>query len=336
MTKVFLSGVNARCDTGKQAVAKKQVIQMCGYEDDRYVVYDITEGHGGLTYHLINLRTKKFGRCDMIRPLSQKSGIGYYFDEASPQFISDSGIAILREEAENVKKAEAIKRATEQNAQLRAAGRERLKSIIPAEAKAVIIAELHRDESDLMTDYHGYSTIRTVILGFSMHTRDLFPELRRYAANFPETAYLTRESKKYEHREKYSMGAGYYLGESKYRGWIVRKAKHYRDRESMIDAFALTAGDEANIRVKAPAGTSTVSEVVEGCFTIVDYSEKALAVFGDTKTVKGLLKELGGRFNPQLTHEGIRRPGWVFSKNKGEQLRNALTGSTAGQEPQIS
>jgi hypothetical protein len=38
---------------------------------------------------------------------------------------------------------------------------------------------------------------------------------------------------------------------------------------------------------------------VEG-LEIVDYSEKAIAVFGDTKAIKEQLKGLGGRFNPSL------------------------------------
>ncbi|GHV52171.1 hypothetical protein FACS1894181_15020 [Bacteroidia bacterium] len=210
--------------------------------------------------------------------------------------------------------------------QLKSAGRERLEAIIPADAKAVITAELREDESNSMTDYYGYSTIRTVILGFSAHTRDLFPELRKYAADFSETARLSEENRRYEHREKYAGGEGYYLGESKYSGWIVRKAKYYRDRESIIDAFSLIAGDEANIRVKAQAKAGAASQALTGSFTIVDYSEKALAVFGDTKAVKERLKELGGRFNPCLTHEGVKQPGWVFSKGRESGLRNALTG----------
>ena len=34
---------------------------------------------------------------------------------------------------------------------------------------------------------------------------------------------------------------------------------------------------------------------------IIDYSEKAIAVIGDTKPIKDQLKELGGRFNSRLT-----------------------------------
>lgn len=45
---------------------------------------------------------------------------------------------------------------------------------------------------------------------------------------------------------------------------------------------------------------------------IVDYSEKAIALIGDTKTIKDQLKRMGGRFNPRLSC-GI---GWIFPKSK--------------------
>jgi hypothetical protein len=130
--------------------------------------------------------------------------------------------------------------------QLKAIGKERLQTLIPADAKAVIIAELHEDDSDPYTDYFSYNTRRTVILGFFNHTKDLFSEMRKYTANFEETVYLAEENDKYEHREKYTGGSGYFLGESKYNGWIIKKEKYYKDRESMINDFALVAGEESN------------------------------------------------------------------------------------------
>lgn len=41
-------------------------------------------------------------------------------------------------------------------------------------------------ECDSYTDYHDYRIERAVILGFSTHTRNLFSEMRKYAANFKE------------------------------------------------------------------------------------------------------------------------------------------------------
>ena len=62
------------------------------------------------------------------------------------------------------------------------------------------------------------------------------------------------------------------------------------------------------------------SESVSGEFSIIDYSNKAIAVIGDTKSVKDKLKELGGRFNPRLSCGA----GWIFSKKKESDVRMAL------------
>jgi hypothetical protein len=327
MSKVFLLGANASYDTNKQVVVKNQLIQSGVYNDDKYVVYDITEGYDGLVYRLINLRTCRFGQCDLIRPLSQKFGIGYYFDDVNPQFMDAFEVAVLHSEAEQNQKAEQEEKQREQERkeQLRIIGRERLQKLIPSDAKAVIIAELHEDDSDSMTDYFGCHTVRTVILGFSTHTRDLFSEMRKYAVNFEETAHLAERNEAYENRDKYSMGAGYYLAAHRHSGWAVKKERLYGERRQHIERYALAAGDENNIRIKIQAKTDRAKEAVTGDFVIVDYSEKALAVFGDTRPVKDQLKALGGRFNPALTHNEQKEAEWIFPKAKEQEVRNLLT-----------
>ena len=54
---------------------------------------------------------------------------------------------------------------------------------------------------------------------------------------------------------------------------------------------------------------------------IVDYSEKAFAIMGDTKPISGMLRELGGRFNARLSCGA----GWIFSKKKEQEVRLALS-----------
>lgn len=54
--------------------------------------------------------------------------------------------------------------------------------------------------------------------------------------------------------------------------------------------------------------------------SIVDYSEKAIAVVGETRPVADTLKGLGGRFNARLSCGA----GWVFSKKKEAEVREAL------------
>lgn len=65
-----------------------------------------------------------------------------------------------------------------------------------------------------------------------------------------------------------------------------------------------------------------------GAFELVNYSEKAFAVVGDTREIKDLLKENGGRFNPALTVNGVKCAGWIFSKKSLQAVRLALIGYT--------
>jgi hypothetical protein len=90
--------------------------------------------------------------------------------------------------------------------------------------------------------------------------------MRKYAGNFSETVHLAEANEQYEHREKYTGGAGYFLGKSKYSGWIIRKDRYYGSREQFVERYALTAGDEANICVKVQAETDTVKETVMAIF----------------------------------------------------------------------
>lgn len=66
-------------------------------------------------------------------------------------------------------------------------------------------------------------------------------------------------------------------------------------------------------------GTVTVEGI-----EVVDYSEKAVAVFGDTKSIKEHLKELGGRFNPSLNYNGEKRAGWIFSKKQTDKVKELV------------
>ena len=66
------------------------------------------------------------------------------------------------------------------------------------------------------------------------------------------------------------------------------------------------------------------AETADQKIMIVSYSEKAVAVFGQTKPIRELLKEQGGRFNPYLKKDGENCPGWIFSKKREAQLREVL------------
>ena len=330
MNKVHLLGANRSYDRDEQTVSVNQVVMLEGYSYDSYVVYEVSRSQWGITYHLINLRTHEFHTSDLIRPLSEKFGIGMYYDDANPKFLDPLETAALLTKArekktEDDRKTEEERQRNEHTAKI---GAERLRPLIPSDAKAVIVGELRVSECDSYTDYYDYRIERTVILGFSTHTRNLFSEMRKYAANFEGTAYLAENNKEYEHRENYSMGDGMYLGRNKYSGWTVSKERTY-DLEKFIERYAHTAGNEANICLKAPqreteAQPTTSADLPTLNLEIVEYSEKAIAVFGDTKPIKDVLKDLNGLFRANLTHNGKRRAGWIYSRKQEQKVRETL------------
>lgn len=69
--------------------------------------------------------------------------------------------------------------------------------------------------------------------------------------------------------------------------------------------------------------TPEPAPVPEGKIQIIKYSDKSIAVIGDTKKVKDILKAVGGIFNPRLSC-GM---GWIFPISKMEEVKDALTQS---------
>lgn len=114
----------------------------------------------------------------------------------------------------------------------------------------------------------------------------------------------------------------------------------YDDSDGMQDYFdtnfylKIKVSDEYKVIEPKAKKSSVKAEKVEeakevGAVTvegleIVDYSEKAIAVFGDTKAIKEQLKELGGRFNPSLNYNGEKRAGWIFSKKQADKVKELI------------
>jgi len=71
-------------------------------------------------------------------------------------------------------------------------------------------------------------------------------------------------------------------------------------------------------------------EVEAGKINVIDYSEKAIAIIGDTKPVKDILKSLGGKFNFHLSCGA----GWIFPKSKQAQIIEALKNEAASKKQQ--
>lgn len=95
--------------------------------------------------------------------------------------------------------------------------KEIFQNITPPWAKAAIMARFYERDRN-----HDSVLKREVLLGFSKHTRDLFPEMRKFAALYEPTADLAKNG--IEYRQKWSMGKGYFLaGEDRREGWNIKK-----------------------------------------------------------------------------------------------------------------
>jgi hypothetical protein len=78
------------------------------------------------------------------------------------------------------------------------------------------------------------------------------------------------------------------------------------------------------ISFDVPQETNQSETELKADIFLIEYTDKAVAVFGDTKSIKDQLKQIGGRFNAYLTHNGEKRAGWIFPKTKSEELKKLI------------
>lgn len=198
-----------------------------------------------------------------VQAVTETGQISDYDEHTLNRLISQSpNIAPCDDPAAKLAEAQALtekRRAADREAMARAEEAKRLSAAdvakyAPAWAKAALVAELHEDDSDSMADYHNHKTKRRVVIGWSRHERDLFPEMRKAAASFAETAHLADAPESAEHREKYSMGGGYYLkqGWRDSSGWCVKKC-----RVKWLAGDAWEFSDAAKGIAPAPAAPPT-------------------------------------------------------------------------------
>lgn len=127
-----------------------------------------------------------------------------------------------------------------------------------------------------------------------------------------------------EHREKYSMGSGYYM---KSGDWKVRKSNI--DARSLTD-LQIAAAEGRFFCNEQPATTTEAAsfekvEVPAGQVQIIEHPLRAhkILVVGDTKPIKDKLKSLGGWWNRFEI-------GWEFKRADLEKVTKALS---QGQAP---
>ena len=115
MNKVHLLGANRSYDRDVQTVSVNQVVVLEATAMTAMLCIEVTRDKWGITYHLVNLRTYEFHTSDLIRPLSEKFGIGIYYDDANPGFLDPLETAALLTKAKRRKAEEKERRKQERN-----------------------------------------------------------------------------------------------------------------------------------------------------------------------------------------------------------------------------
>jgi len=94
------------------------------------------------------------------------------------------------------------------------------------------------------------------------------------------------------------------------------KAKKLGESLVAITASTATASTTSDTTTTTTTTTTTstttsASAPVKDVF-VETYSAASIAVFGNTKSFRDQLKKLGGKYNPHLTWQGKKQPGWIF------------------------
>jgi len=250
-----LEDISVTEDDKKNDLPVGTVLQLHGYSNPRYVIIknlgvnEKFKSHGA-RYMSVKLDDNTFSQhdafsMDHIDTKKDNRIHMYYTDEVMP--LDDVLEIWEKAKHKDQQKKEAQEKAAIIANEKEARGRQLFAKHIPENAQALIVAEYEVDKCDLQTDYFSTSTTQTVIIGWSKHKRDLFSEMRKHADRIPETAHLkevpavdsnnepkTESNKSWwhpadEHREKYSMGHGYYLkAVGRYStGWMIHKIGKY-------------------------------------------------------------------------------------------------------------
>ncbi len=297
------AGETAKPAEGYQiAVGQILFTDFQGSHDDKRAVCAIMTGG---KYKTVLLDGTTIRHDDHIRPYSQKFGIGVYYNEG--ETISQEEVnALVIVATDNMQKQSVIDDENRQKA-----------AIAEAEKKAFLsqYKTADRGQTTNIIKRHIAATFKTVSDvkiksvvfsgGSSMHVTYTSPEpvqaLEDFIKTFNQGHFNSMEDMyEYSNSDQEIILEGHILVKYKY-----ADARH-------VEGLAPESRQAAEAQPIAPTEAGKVQ--------IIDYSEKAIAVIGDTKSIKEKLKELGGRFNSHLTCGA----GWIFPKTRFEVIKTAL------------
>ncbi len=284
---------------------------------NNHIVYRID----GDTYYCVDPDTLELHTHTHVKPFSEKFGIGIYWETDLKSDLSRDQIADLiltaqekKAADQKAKKDEAEKAAAERAAKIEAG--KKLVSI-PETAKSVIIAENYEDQSDSQTDYFWTSPKDLLILGFSEKTRNNGNELKKAAGRSERTAELLKDENAGIF-DGYNGLPSYYFGTSSNSGWKISKENIC---PALLEKIYIAAAENRFFADSLKAQEDETNQPAKKLLLdVVQYSEKSIAIFGDTYHIREHLKSIGARFNNYLKYNGEIRTGWILPKSRENKL----------------
>ena len=251
---------------------------------------------------------------EYARPISEKFGIGFYYDLEAPR-ATDEEIAQAIERANNFIKEveEEKKREEEESERAREEVIKKYGAIFDRPngkymTDAVLVAKHIRQDLASAFPGHKFSVRKTDYSCISIEWKD--------GPTREEVEQVAEKHQRNCTRDKWNDDLWDYT-DSAFTAVFggVDYLHYYRETAPENEEISLYKKPEPK------QNKTNKTETIEAKgIQIIDYSEKAIAVIGDTRAIKDTLKTIGGRFNAHLTCGA----GWIFSKSKEDALKAAL------------
>ena len=249
------------------------------------------------------------------RPISEKFGIGFYYDLNAPRATDEEiNQAIERANQFLKEEEEAKKRAEEKSKQAREEVIKKYDKIFDRPSgeyrtDAVLVAKHIRQ--DLTASFPGqkFSVRKTDYSTINIEWQDgpTREEVEQIAGKHQRNCTRYRwNDDLWDHND--TAFTSVFGG--------VDYIFYYRETAPENREISLYTKPEP----KQNKTNKTETIKAEG-LQIIDYSEKAIAVIGDTRAIKDTLKSLGGRFNNRLSCGA----GWIFPKSKEATIKATLS-----------
>ena len=245
------------------------------------------------------------------RPISEKFGIGFYYDLDAPR-ATDEEIAQAIERANNFirEREEEKNRAEEESTRAREEVIKKYGAIFDQPSgehitDAVLVAKHIRQ--DLANTFPGQK--------FSVRKTD-YSTIRIEWEDGPTKEEVEQIAGKHERicvRDRWNDDLWDH-NDTAFTSVFGGVDYLFYDRETAPENRGISLYTK-----QEPKQNKTETIEAKG-LQIIEYSEKAIAVVGETRAIKETLKALGGRFNSHLSCGA----GWIFSKTKETTLREAL------------